>query len=137
MILQLEYFANSCEYISDSYLHILRDTHLQENLWFEGKRIYFSSDELVEDLLRSIKHLFSTSEYKYYKNNAAMSLLNDLFHRTKSYYTNIETASRMGNRTLLNDPKWIEIQNISKKTEEELKKFITYLRLLCKCLPMI
>lgn len=129
MQMHIEYFSNSCEDLNDKYLSILSDVRLQEKFWFEGNRSTTSCIDFIELLLSDLKHLFTTSEYRHYETYDAMILLKDLFQLTKSYYTNIETASRFSNKKkLLNDPSWIEIQNLAKKTEQELKKFINHLR---------
>lgn len=127
--MQIEYFSNSCEDLIDKYLSILSEAHLQKKFWFDRKQPSFSCIDFVELMLGDLKQFFTSSEYRHYETYDAMILLKDLFQKARSYYTSIESASRFSDKNkLFNDPEWVEIQNLSKKAEVELKKFIDHLR---------
>lgn len=127
MRFQIECFANSCEDLIFKYLPFLSDRDFQRKEWFEKKHPQWSCVYFVESFLSDLKHLFTTAEYKYYEMWDAMILLRELNLQVWTYYTTIETACRLDNCSLLEDAKWVEIQELAYKAEIELKKFISVL----------
>jgi len=117
------YFLNACEQISDFFLKWLSDFESQKK-GFISKRMEGSYDSHVEAFAEYCSDLFETDEYKKYGAQQSMQLLKELYILTNDHWYEMAEKEEPTGKQLFNDPKWIEIKELAKRTKELLDTFI-------------
>lgn len=125
MSMSLNDFLNYCESINTSYIDwIIEPVSNKKNWPNKGSGINNGLIVTEEFLLRT-EELFDSDVFKSYSNEKACKSLLELHHTISEYYSNPVTMfNLMSREKLLNDKKWIEIQDKGRKVKHDLELFI-------------
>lgn len=125
MSMSLNEFLNYCESINASYINwIIEPVSSKQNWPNKGSGINKGLIIIEEFLLRT-EELFDSDIFKSYSNEEVFKYLLELHNIVNKYYSNPDTMfNLMSSEKLLNDKKWIEIQNFGRKVKHNLEIFI-------------
>lgn len=105
-------------------LQPLCDPDFQRRVWFrlEGPEVS-TFEETTGNLMDSYLDHQTLPEYQLYYENEYGALIKQLYEKIHAYTTNSETIyNSVNEEQLLNDPKWLSIVSLSKKTVESLNR---------------